>query len=58
MTRLYDELPPEHRTIVSEAFKAMCVNLRVNGCTELPMDDRAEKLVDAIVEYFTEARLV
>lgn len=58
MSRPYDELPPEHRTIVSEAFKAMCANLRVNGCTGLPMDDRAEKLVDAIVEYFTEARLV
>jgi len=58
MTRPYDELPPEHRTIVSEAFKAMCANLRVNGCTELPMGDRAEKLVDAISEYFVEARLV
>jgi hypothetical protein len=58
MVRPYDELPAEHRTIVSEAFKATCANLRVNGCVDLPMDDRAEKLVDAISEYFVEARLV
>lgn len=54
MSRKYDELTPTERQIVSEAFKALCANLRVNGCRELPMDDRAEALVDGIVAYFEE----
>ncbi len=56
MSRPYDELTSEERSIVSEAFKATCANLRVNGCTDLPMGADAEKLVDAIVDYFKECK--
>lgn len=54
MSRRYDELTANERTVVSEAFKAACANLRINGCHELPMDDRAEALVDALVTYYEE----
>lgn len=54
--RRYDALPEHGRLIVSEAFKAACANLRVNGCHELPTDDRAEALVDALVAYYEECR--
>lgn len=51
MSRPYYQLKGEQRKIADEAYRAIVRELKLQGATTVPFDDRAERLVDAIVDY-------
>ena len=51
MSRPYDQLSGEQRKIADEAYRAVVRELKLQGATTVPFDDRSEKLVDAIADY-------
>lgn len=51
MSRPYDQLSGEQRKIADEVYRAIVRELKLQGATTVPFDDRAERLVDAIADY-------
>lgn len=52
---VYNQLTDEERAIVDDAFTAAMEELVYNECA-VAMDDRAERLVEAIAVYLRDSR--